>query len=196
MPYCPACQQESPGPDSRCPLDRCFYVVTRCPHCAAEVLPKEHHCGACGERLEGGAVSLAADLAPASAPARLAATLLDGLALLVVYEVWLSFGWGSGPEVVALLACAWWGLLSVGAGQTLGQHVFGQVVLTDQRRPLSTLRSCTRVLATVLSWPLLGPAQALFRADGATRADLWTSTRTWSESPPPPAAGPTAETPS
>ncbi len=138
-------------------------------------------------------MSLAADLTPASAPARLAATLLDGLALLVVCEVWLSFGWGSGPLVVALLALAWWGLLPARAGQTLGQHVFGLVVLTDRRHPLSARLSCTRTLATVLSWPLLGPVQALFRADGATRADLWTSTRTWSESRPLPDPGPTPE---
>ncbi len=193
MPYCPSCQQEPQGRDSRCPLDRSFYVVARCPQCSAEVLPKERFCGACGVRLEAGPVRLAADLAPASAPARLAATLLDGLALLVAYEVWLSFGWDSGPAVVALLALAWWGLLPVGAGQTLGQHVMGQVILTEDRHPLNLRHSLARVLASVASWPALSPLRAVFLADGATLAEHWTATRTWSESPPLPTAEPTSE---
>ena len=195
MPYCPACQQEPQGVDSRCPLDRSFYVVARCPHCAAEVLPKERFCGGCGAHLERSPTRLAADLAPASAPARLAATLLDGLALLVTYEVWLSFGWDSGPAVVALLALAWWGLLPVGAGQTLGQHVMGQVILTEDRRPLTLKRSLARALAAVASWPVLSPLRALFLADGATLAEKWTSTRTWSESAPPPGCRPTSGAP-
>ena len=170
-------------------MDRAFYVQDLCPRCAAEVLPKERHCGQCGAPLDGGATRLAAELARASAPARLAATLLDGLALLVVYEVWLSFGWGEGAVPLAALALAWWALLPVGAGQTLGQHVMGQVVLTQDRRPLSLRLSLLRTLASLACWPLLGPLWALWRPDGATLPEAWTQTRTWSERGPGPSRG-------
>jgi len=156
-------------------------VQARCPDCAGEVLPKERFCGACGRPLGEETVRVAAELAPASAPARLAATLLDGLALLIVYEVWLSLGWPAGPLGVGLLALGWWSLLPVGAGQTLGQHVMGQVVLDADRRPLSWRASLRRTLAAAASWPALLPLRALLRADGATAADAWTGTRTWAE---------------
>jgi len=39
------------------------------------------------------------------------------------------------------------------------------------------------VLAAALSWAFLGPLRALFRADGATSAEAWTQTRTWSLQP-------------
>ena len=183
MPHCPDCQQEAPAADSRCPLDRSFFVLSCCPRCQAEVFPKERFCAACGSELEAAPVRLAAPLKAASAPARVAATLLDGLALLVAYEVWLSLGWGGGLPVVVLLAAAWWGLLPIQAGQTLGQHVMGQVVLTEDRQGLNLKTSLARMLAAAWSWAFLGPMRALFRADGATSAEVWTQTRTWSLQP-------------
>jgi len=183
VPHCPACQQEAPAAVSRCPLDRSFFVLSRCPRCEAEVFPKERFCAACGSHLEGGPVRLAARLTAASVPARVAASLLDGLALLVAYEIWLSLEWGGGLPVVALLAAAWWGLLPVRAGQTLGQHVMGQVVLTEDRQELNLKASLARMLAAAFSWAFLGPLRALFRADGATTSEAWTRTRTWSLQP-------------
>ncbi len=190
MPYCPDCLQEARAGDSRCPLDRSLFVCSSCPRCEAEVFAKERFCAACGSHLEAGPARLAARLKTASVPARMAATLLDGLALLVVYEVWLSLGWPAGPPALALLAAAWWVLLPLGAGQTLGQHVMGQVVLTEDRRSLSLRESLGRTLAAALTWAFLGPVRALFRADGSTLSDLWTRTRTWSLVAAPRRAGP------
>jgi uncharacterized RDD family membrane protein YckC len=183
VPHCPECQQEASAADSRCPLDRNFFVLSCCPRCQAEVFPKERFCAVCGSDLEAAPVRLAAPLKAASVPARVTATLLDGLALLVAYEVWLSLGWSGGLPAVVLLAVACWGLLPIRAGQTLGQHVMGQVVLTEDRRELDLKASLIRMLAAACSWSFLGPLLALFRADGATIAEAWTRTRTWSLQP-------------
>ena len=181
MPYCPVCQREPEGPDSRCALDRVFYVQVRCPACASEILPKERFCGTCGQRCGPGVLRVAAPLEPASVPARVAATLMDALALLVAYEIWLSVGWGSGPGVVALLALAWWSLLPAAAGQTLGQHVLGQVLLTRERHPLPLRITVRRALVAGASWVALLPLVALFRPGGETLVDVGFGTRTWSE---------------
>lgn len=177
MPYCPLCQREPDTPDSRCPLDRVFYVQARCPACAAEVLPKERFCGACGRELGGEQARVAAELAPASVPARLAATAMDGLALLIVYELWASVA-PYPLEAMPALALAWWTLLQVGAGQTLGQHVLGQVVLTQDRQQLTLTASLKR---TLLSAVPLQALRAVLRPDGRTAAEVWTGTHTWAD---------------
>lgn len=181
MPYCPVCQREPEGPDSRCALDRVFYVQVRCPACASEILPKERFCGTCGQRCGPGVLRVAAPLEPAPVPARVAATLMDALALLVVWELGLSLGWGPYPEGIPLLALAWWSLLPAAAGQTLGQHVLGQVLLTREQQPLPLRITVPRALAAGASWLLLLPLAALFRPGGETLVDAGFGTRTWSE---------------
>lgn len=175
------------GSDSRCPLDRVFYVRSACLRCGGEVFPKERCCASCGERVPAGRPRVAAPLEPASVPARVAAFLLDGLALFLLVELVVYLGWVATlppawglPLAAALLAPAYYAVLQAGAGQTLGQHVMGLVTLTEERTPLSLAASAKRTLLATLSWAtLVLPWRAAVRGDGLTPADLWTSSRNW-----------------
>ena len=147
MPHCPRCLEEPPGALARCPWDRSFYVVTRCPGCQAEVFPRERFCAACAHGFQVRAAAQA-PLQRASPLRRWLSFLVDLLAIFVfsplMLEVW------DHPGAPILFTALYFVALQTGGRQTLGQLVLRCVVLDQHWRSLSWKGAIGRVLT--LGW--------------------------------------------
>lgn len=153
MPYCPVCNQEPDGA-ARCPTCRVFYQERRCPHCQAEVFPKELFCVVCGDELSRASVT--ANLEPAGLVRRFAATVVDLIVIMLMAEVMeVAFH----NEILSLIGSAilYYGVFQARGRQTLGQFVLGLTTLTEERLPLKLLQSCGRAILAALSWALVVP---------------------------------------
>ena len=131
-------------------------MLTRCPACEAEVLPRERFCGACGGELKNRSLAQA-PLNPASRGRRALALGVDAIAVTVFaplsLEIWTNF---AAP---GLFTVAYFVGLQSGGRQTLGQLVLRIVVLDSQWRTLGWRAALTRTLS--LGW--------------AGRSRLWSS---------------------
>lgn len=147
MPHCPSCLEEPPGDLARCPWDRSFYVVTRCPACQSEVWPRERFCGACAGDLRERAEAQA-PLQRATRVQRTLALALDLLAIAVFAP--LSLELWNHPAAPVLFTVLYFVGLQSGGRQTLGQLILRCVVLDDQWRSLSGRGALLRLVS--LGW--------------------------------------------
>ncbi|MCA9794109.1 MAG: RDD family protein [Candidatus Eremiobacteraeota bacterium] len=166
MGYCPECLQERVDDLARCPLDRAFYVEVHCRSCGAECWPREKFCGACGAAVQEPA--LTSPLEPASLGRRVVATLVDSLALFIIFTSLLE----SGLPALALplVWIGYYAIFQAGGRRTVGQALVGSLVLSEQFQPLNWRLSLLRSLSSLVGW------LALFGLDLPGR---WTSTREW-----------------
>lgn len=152
-PFCPQCLAVVGDHELRCGLDQQFLKRRTCPHCQAELYPRELFCAACGAHCEEPRESL---LVPPMASSRriLGSLLLDYLSvsLFVFLVAWSFLGW---IIILAspLVAFFYRALARSGGKQSFGQSIFHVLTLSETAGPAGLEGAVRRCLYEILYIP-------------------------------------------